>query len=651
MLLLAWLPIPLAAATNPADPTLPWVTEAVSAPRLQFRTFASAVVGTKVSYHLYTPPAYEAEPERRFPVVYWLHGTGGGLAGIPWLVAHFDEAIRAGRMPPALVVFVNGLPLGMYCDWQDGAAPVETVIMRELLPQVDANFRTIAAREGRLIEGFSMGGYGAARLGLKFPEVFGAVSILAGGPLDLEFQGPRAKGNPVERERILKRVFGGDLEGFKAQSPLTLAEQNADAIRNEVLVRLAVGDRDFTAGLNRAFAEHLRKLNIPHTFTRVPGVEHQTPALLKGLGEANWEFYRTAFANPAGAELRLKGRQATRSAGNDSPAIPYRAAAGPFEVVTVDEVLLRDAKRNKELPVFVSYPKGEGKSPVVVFSHGALGAGDMGFPIVQHWTSHGYIVLCPTHADSLKLRRAQGRGGAGETLARIRGSGQDGWDDNWLERPRDISFVLDSLDELETQVPAMKGKLDRDRLAVGGHSLGAYTAQLAGGATVRVPGKDEPQSVRDPRLKAILQLSGQGTGQQGLHQDSWKDIRIPMVCVTGSRDFAAQGQEPIWRREPFALSPLGGKYFLFIEGAHHGSFTGRTAEGGFGGRAIGRLAGHRGTEGGGTGDQAVIFEWVKQVTTAFWDAALKQDAAAEAWLGSEALAIISGGKANLELAR
>jgi predicted dienelactone hydrolase len=377
----------------------------------------------------------------------------------------------------------------------------------------------------------------------------------------------------------------------------------------------------------------------------------------------------------------------------ETDAVPYKAAPGPLAVETVNEIVLHDAKRDKDLPVFVSYSKGDGKFPVIIFSYGAMGSGDMGFPIVRHWTSHGYVVLCPTHADSIKLRRAQGRDGAGDTLTLIRGSGRGGgWDDNWTQRPRDVSFVLDSLDVLEEKVPGLKGRLDRDRLAVAGHSLGAYTAQVAGGATVAMPGKDQPQSLADPRLKAILQLSGQGTDQQGLHKDSWKDIRIPMMCVTGSLDRAAQGQEPFWRREPFALSAPGDKYFLFVEGAHHGSFTGKVAEGGLSGverlgqltpeqrsRLRARLAGGQpsaedatkpadpSAAGAGTpaprpagrlggrlagadaaGNQKAIFDWVRQATTAFWDASLKNDTQAKKFLESDALAKLSDGKAKLE---
>lgn len=285
--------------TQAQSPSL--VTPPVRAPRVEFHTFESKVAKAKVSYHLYTPEIYDAEKERRIPVLYWLHGSGGGLQGIAPVSAWFDAAIRAGKIPPMLVVFPNGLASSMWCDSKDGAVPMETIVIKELLPHIDATARTIATREGRIVEGFSMGGYGAARLGFKYPQLFGAVSILAGGPLDLDFAGPRATGNPAERERILKGTFGGDLDYYRAQNPITVAEQQAEAVRGKVRVRMTVGSRDNTGPLNRAYSEHLKKLNIAHTFTIVPGVGHDTLALLKGLGEANWEFYRAVCTNKPSA--------------------------------------------------------------------------------------------------------------------------------------------------------------------------------------------------------------------------------------------------------------------------------------------------------------------------------------------------------------
>ena len=286
-----------ATAQNAPQPA--WRTRAVTAPGVQYHTFDSAVAKAKVSYHLYTPEVYDTGVGQRFPVLYWLHGSGGGLAGIGPVSAWFGRAIREGKIPPMLVVFPNGLASSMWCDSKDGGVPMETIVIKELLPHLDATLRTIATREGRILEGFSMGGYGAARLGFKYPQLFGAVSILAGGPLDLDFAGPRATGNPAERERNLQGTFGGDLDYYRSQHPITVIEQQTDAVRGKVRVRMAVGSRDNTGPLNRAYSEHLTKLNIAHTFTIVPDAGHDTLALLKGLGEANWEFYRAVFAGEA----------------------------------------------------------------------------------------------------------------------------------------------------------------------------------------------------------------------------------------------------------------------------------------------------------------------------------------------------------------
>ena len=273
-----------------------WITPAVDAPNVEHRTFHSATAGREVSYHIYVPVDYGRDPQRRWPVLYWLHGTGGGASGIAPLAAMFDAAIRDGRAPPMLVVFPNGLATSMWCDSVDGRVPMETVVVRDLVAEVDAAFRTRANRSGRAIEGFSMGGYGAARLGFGHPEVFGAVSVLAGGPLDLDFSGPRARANPEERERIFLEVYAGDPAIFRARSPLEIASRNAEAIRGRMQVRIDVGEDDDTAPQSRALSAHLRSLGIEHGFAVRTGVAHQPLSLLHAMGDERWAFYRQAFA-------------------------------------------------------------------------------------------------------------------------------------------------------------------------------------------------------------------------------------------------------------------------------------------------------------------------------------------------------------------
>jgi poly(3-hydroxybutyrate) depolymerase len=296
-----------AAAPATVASDLAWVTPEVKAPGASFHTFESAAAQTTVSYHLFTPAAYDRELERRFPVVYWLHGSGGGLPGIPQVAARFARAIQDGKAPPCLVVFVNGMPDGMYVDWKDGSAPLETVIVKELVPHVDASYRTIASREGRALDGYSMGGYGAARLGFKYPDLFRAVSMMGSGPLQENLlDAPRASRRRAEE--VLDRVYGGDPDYFRSVSPRTLAERQANAIARGSLVRMVCGDQDNLLANNRAFHEHLERLGIPHSWTVLPGVDHDPLGTLEALGDTNWGFYRQAFAEQAVA--RTAARQA-----------------------------------------------------------------------------------------------------------------------------------------------------------------------------------------------------------------------------------------------------------------------------------------------------------------------------------------------------
>lgn len=288
----------LLAVASPA--AAQWVTPPVSAPRVQQRFFQSVAAGTLVSYHVYTPPAYDAHPERRFPVLFWLHGFGAGTSSISPLSAWFDNAIARGDIPPMIVVFPNGLADSMWCDSFDGDVPMETVVITELLPAVDASLRTVGGREGRIIEGFSMGGYGAGRMGFRRSDLFAGVSMLGAGPLQQDFlDGPPGVVTPEQRAFIYELVYGSDPVYFLAQSPWLIAQQNATAITARgTKVRMAVGTADPMYPDNVDMHAHLDSLGIVHSFTTPPGVGHQTMTLLTALGPANGAFYRSVLREP-----------------------------------------------------------------------------------------------------------------------------------------------------------------------------------------------------------------------------------------------------------------------------------------------------------------------------------------------------------------
>ena len=187
------------------------------------------------------------------------------------------------------------------------------------------------------------------------------------------------------------------------------------------------------------------------------------------------------------------------------------------------------------------------------------------------WASHGYVVVAPTHADSIRLRRERGEiVNPGELLRRPAGGDPLALSN----RTRDVRFLLDSLDALEGKVPNLKRRIDRKALGMSGHSMGAMTAQLLAG--VRSVGRGEAADVADPRPAAFLLLSPQGRGT-GLSETSWEGVKRPLMVMTGTHDRGRRGQPPEWRIDPFTLSPPGDKYLVFIQDAYHMSFTDRLA--------------------------------------------------------------------------
>jgi enterochelin esterase-like enzyme len=267
-----------------------WVLPAVQGPNLNHRTFRSAAVKGEVSYMIYLPDAYEKDRFTRFPVVYWMHGKGGGQQGLPGFARGFNEAIDAGKCPPMIVVYPNGLPLGGYTNSPDGRQPVESMIIQDLIPHIDANFRTLPEREGRMIEGFSMGGSGAAKFGFKYPDLFGSISILAGALHTADSLGQR-------NGDMLDSVYGGR-EKFDAESnPWRIAERNADQVRGRTPMRIAVGGNDPLQSKNVEFHELLDRLKIEHEFIVIEGAPHSPTPVYAGLGDKNWAFYAKVFGS------------------------------------------------------------------------------------------------------------------------------------------------------------------------------------------------------------------------------------------------------------------------------------------------------------------------------------------------------------------
>ncbi|MGH7186199.1 MAG: alpha/beta hydrolase, partial [Pseudomonadota bacterium] len=262
----------------PAAPAA-WAEPLAEPDGMKYRTFPSQAAGAEVSYLIYLPPDYETAKTQRYPVVYWLHGIGGSQQGVPGITARLTSAIVAGKTPPFLMVFVNGMIRSSYVDSADGKIPVETVTIKELIPHVDSTYRTVATRAGRMIEGFSMGGGGAAKWGFKHPDLFGSISIVDGAL--------HGSGDTSDRATdTLERVYGGDKERFAANDPWKLAEKNADAVRGRTTIRVLTGSRMLT-GTNTKYHELLDSLKLAHDFDVIADAAHSPSPMYEGLGDKN----------------------------------------------------------------------------------------------------------------------------------------------------------------------------------------------------------------------------------------------------------------------------------------------------------------------------------------------------------------------------
>ncbi|HEX7708270.1 MAG TPA: alpha/beta fold hydrolase [Thermoanaerobaculia bacterium] len=248
---------------------------------------------------------------------------------------------------------------------------------------------------------------------------------------------------------------------------------------------------------------------------------------------------------------------------SQTPRQRYTGEIGESAVGVIPDSLIRDNDRNREFRITIEYPTRSANNPLIIFSHGFGGSNRSYVALSAYWASQGYVVIKPAHAD----------GNPAATVRSLEEAWQSQGAADWANRVRDLSFILDSLDSLEQRYPELVGKIDRDRIGVGGHSYGAHTAMLIGGARTFPGGTDHA----DPRVKAIVMMSPQGPGElRGLTSESFATIGVPALFMTGGLDRGGSDTEtPQWRSEAFRLAPAGDKWLTLIEGASHASFTGR----------------------------------------------------------------------------
>ena len=248
----------------------------------------SPALGQALSYTIYLPDGH-AEPDAGFPVIYFLHGFGGGQR--EWFHAGrleevLDRLIEAGEIRPVIAVSPSA-GKSWYVDSAEYGGPgdYETAIVGDLVAEIDRAYPTLSDSAHRAVAGISMGGHGALRFAFAHPNLFSAVAALSPGIWKLDgvswSQSPQFD-SPDDLERLFPRTTGEtfDLATFGAQSPFSLVADIADH-EAPPRVLLTTGDDDELA-LNDGTVEMYLDL-------RAYGLR---PELRVTDGGHNWRHWR-----------------------------------------------------------------------------------------------------------------------------------------------------------------------------------------------------------------------------------------------------------------------------------------------------------------------------------------------------------------------
>jgi len=224
--------------------------------------------GMTVGFNLILPRDY-ATSTQRYPVLYLLHGYTDhypawvSYTGITQYARSYDEIIV---MPEGDNGFYTNSGSDPKLAWED-------FLILDLIPYVDTHYRTVASRQGRAIAGLSMGGYGALKVGLKYPQMFAAVASLSGAAGAARWQH-----HPFEDpdfQKLIEGVFGPRDNPERARNDPFLLVRNLPATAVPQLY-LSIGSQDFLLDENREFVRLLAELKIPYEYREIPG-KHEWP--------------------------------------------------------------------------------------------------------------------------------------------------------------------------------------------------------------------------------------------------------------------------------------------------------------------------------------------------------------------------------------
>lgn len=231
-------------------------------------SIASSSMGKTINAAVVLPNSY-AKGKTKYPVMYLLHGAYGHfrdwLKSTPNKMTVKDLADQYN----IIIVMPEGEKYSFYLDSPvNKESQFETHIIKEVIPTVDATYRTISEKKGRVITGLSMGGHGALYLSTRHPELFAAAGSMSGA-LDMGAMLQRDSADQVKK--LMEPVFGADSgkqELYDANAVLGMI----DKIKaNKMPLTIDIGVDDFLIESNREFHSRMVYEKIPHEYTERPG--------------------------------------------------------------------------------------------------------------------------------------------------------------------------------------------------------------------------------------------------------------------------------------------------------------------------------------------------------------------------------------------
>ena len=231
---------------------------------------ASKLMAREMPYRVILPKNYDADKNAKFPVLYLLHGLAG----------HFDNWTEKTKLKqyaadyPYIIVTPEG-GNGFYTDSPKNANDkYESYIIQELIPEIDGKFRTLADREHRFIAGLSMGGYGAMKFGLKYPQLFVLAGSFSGAISASSYRSETDLPAGFLRDALVG-IFGApDSETHLANNLFKMiSEMPPEKAAALPFLYIDCGTEDELGLLapNKMFVDILVKRKILHEFRQLPG--------------------------------------------------------------------------------------------------------------------------------------------------------------------------------------------------------------------------------------------------------------------------------------------------------------------------------------------------------------------------------------------